>query len=315
MATPRRLKQQAGRHALVDGIRFQLPVASERSPALMAAFPINAARAQELIPGNEVHVLRWGNRAFLVVTVIDYRYTNIGKYIEYSVGIACTRGRRGVPLPLAMILRRTCGTGQYVHDLPVSTLLSVKGGKGIWGMPKHQGNLDFLIGEQVVSSRYDLDGRMVMKIEVRRPERAWLPLRASGVNYCSFRGMLMKSYIYFKGKIGFSLGKDSARITLGNHPRAAALGKLEIGSPLFAGFFPESTGILDDHFECWFESFAAPPATEREGMGSVIDLPQSQEWLPPPGSPVSPPDRGGPGMREMSAGSAAVAGSASSTRK
>jgi hypothetical protein len=284
MGTPRRLGRQAGRHALVDGIPFQLPVASQRSPALMAAFPINAAKAQALIPGNEVHVLRWGRRGFLVVTVIDYRVTNIGKYIEYSVGIACTHGRKRVPMPLALLFRKTCGTGQYVHDLPVSSLISVKGGKGIWGMPKHQGNLDFIIGDDMVSSRYDLGGRMVMKVEIRRPKRAWLPMSAGGVNYCSFRGMLMKSFIYFKGKLGFTFARDSARIILGDHPRAAALRELEIGAPLFAGYFPESAGILDDHFECWFESFASPPRTPSEGMDSVIDLPLSEEWLPPPGS-------------------------------
>jgi acetoacetate decarboxylase len=308
MTIPRRIKHQAGRHALVDGIHFQLPVASQRSPALMAAFPINADRAQALLPGNELHLLRWGKRAFLVVTVIDYRHTNIGKYIEYSVGIGCTRGQRRVLLPLAMVFRKTFGTGQYVHDLPVSTLISVKGGKGIWGMPKHQGNLDFIVGQEVVSSRYDLDGRMVMKIEVRRPRRAWLPLSAGGVNYCSFRGMLMKSYIYFKGKIGFSLAKDSARVVLGDHPRAAALRYLEIGSPLFAGFFPETAGTLDDHFECWFESFAAAPSAAPEGMESVVDLPLSQEWLPPPGSPAAArQDRGGIGAEDAGARVAAPA--------
>ena len=284
MATPRRLKRQAGRHSLVDGIPFQLPVSSKESPALMAAFPVNADVAQSLVPGNELHVLRWGSRAFLVLTVIDYRRTNIGKYIEYSIGLACTHGARRVPIPLAAIFQKTFKTGQYVYDLPVSSLISVKGGKGIWGMPKHQANLDFIIQGDLVSSRYDLDGAMVMKIEVRRPQSAWFPVRASGVNYCSFRGLLMKSYIYFKGKIGFTLGKNSARIIIGDHPRASVFRKLAIGAPLFSGFFPDTAGILDDHFECWFESFATPPQTRPEGTESVISLPLSEEWLPPPGA-------------------------------
>ena len=285
MAIPRRIKRLAGRHALVDGIPFQLPVASKASPALMAAFPIDAEKAQALIPGNEIQVLRWGRRAFLLVTVIDYRHTNIGKYVEYSVGIACTHGRRRVPLPLAMLLAKTFGTGQYVYDLPVSSLVSVKGGKGIWGMPKHQANLDFVVGDEWVSSRYDLDGKMVMKVEVKR-KKAWLPLKAGAVNWCSFRGLLMKSSIYFAGKLGFSLlKKDDARITLGDHPRAGALRALDIGAPLFSGFFPETHGVLDDHFECWFESFETPPAAAPEGMESVLWLPRSEDWLPPPGAP------------------------------
>ena len=125
MAIPRRLRQQDGRHALVDGIPFTLPVASAASPALMAAFPINPARAAELLPGNELHPLRLGRHALLLVSVIDYRHTNIGKYIEYSLGIGCTHGPRPVSLVRAMLFRKSCGLGQYVFDLPVSTEISI----------------------------------------------------------------------------------------------------------------------------------------------------------------------------------------------
>jgi hypothetical protein len=159
-------------------------------------------------------------------------------------------------------------------------------------MPKHQGNLDFIISDDTVSSRYDLDGKMVMKIEIDRPKRAWLPLRAGGANYCSFRGMLMKSSIYFQGKLGFALGRDVARITLGDHPRARALQSLDIGKPLFAGYFPNTTGVLDDHIEAWFESYATPPSSPPEGMESVLHLPLSEDWLPPPGSAEAARDGG-----------------------
>lgn len=286
MLIPKRLRRMQGRHSLVDGIPFQLPVASQRSPALMAAFPIDADRAAELLPGNELHPLRWGDRGILLITVIDYRQTNIGKYVEYSVGIACTRGARAWSLPLAVLFSKRSGLGQYVHDLPVSSEISVKGGKGIWGMPKHQANLDFVIGERTVSSRYDLDGQMVMKVEVERPRWEGFPVRASAVNWCAFRGMLMKSDIYVKARAGISLFREgSARITLGDHPRAGALRSLEIGPrPIFSAYLPESNGTLDDHIECWFLAYDHPPATAPEGMESVVDLGLSEEWLPPPGS-------------------------------
>ena len=66
MGRPSRLDRQAGRHALVDGIPFQLPVHSEKTPALMAAFPINAEKARALLPGNEIHPFRLWNRGLLV---------------------------------------------------------------------------------------------------------------------------------------------------------------------------------------------------------------------------------------------------------
>lgn len=286
MGIPRRLERQSGRHSLVDGIPFVLPVTSSRSPALMAAFPIDADRAAELLPGNELHVVRFGRTGLLLVTVIDYRQTIIGKYVEYSIGIGCTRGPRPAPLPLAALFRKRYGFGQYVIDLPVSSEVSVKGGKGIWGMPKHQANLDFEITESSVRSRYDLDGRMVVEVEIQRPGYERFPVRASAVNWCAYRGMLMKSDIHFKGRMGFSLRKPgSARITLGDHPRADVLRRLKISErPLFSAFLPETAGTLDDHVESWFLSYSAPPEARLEGFESVIGLGLSQEWLPAPGS-------------------------------
>src|SRR5690606_36683646 len=117
---PKRIRRQAGRYSLVDGVPYQLPVASQKSPALMAAFPVDADRAQELLPGNELHVLRMGGKGLLIVTVIYYCHTNIGKYVEYSVGLGCTRGLRLWSLHLAAFLGRCSGLGLFVIDLPVS---------------------------------------------------------------------------------------------------------------------------------------------------------------------------------------------------
>lgn len=284
MAVPARQKRLAGRHALVDGIPFDMPINSEQSPALMAVFSIDADAARRLIPGNEVHPMRLWKRGLLVITVIDYQVTDIGRYVEYSIAIACTHGREPAPPLLPGLLMKTFGTGQYVWDLPVSSEVSVKGGKGIWGMPKHQASLDFVVGERWVSSQYDLDGQMMMRVDVAKPARAWLPVDMGAANYCAFRGMLMKSYIYFKGKLGFSLFRPgSARLLIGDHPRMAPLKTLDIDpDPIAAGFFPSTAGVLDDYFECWFLTESARPVQPMQGLETTYPLGQSQQWLAPP---------------------------------
>jgi hypothetical protein len=284
MGQPARIAQQAGRWALVDSIPFQMPVYCKNSPALFAVFTINAEKARKLIPGNEIHPMRLWNKALLVVSVIDYLDTNIGKYIEFSIAIACTHGRRPAPRLLPAILQGHYGTGQWVWDLPVSSEVSVKGGKGIWGMPKHQANLNYIVGDDVVSSQYDLDGIFAVKVEIQRPTKTWLPVSMTGVNYCGFRGMLYKSSVYFKGKLGFNLlKKGSARLLIGDHPRVQPLKDLEIDpDPLFTAFLPQANGVLDDHFECWFLSEPKLPTVVPEGMESVVNLGQSQQWLAPP---------------------------------
>ncbi len=282
---PARLRGQRGRHALVDGIPFVLPVDSQDSPALMAVFGIDARKAAALLPGSELQPLRlWGDRGALVITVIDYRTTDIGRYIEFSIAIACTHGARRAPRLLPALLTGPWGTGQYVFDLPVSSEVSVKGGKGIWGMPKHQASLDFLVGDRTVSSQYDLDGRLAMRIEIDKPRFAVLPISAAGANYCAFRGMLMKSSVFFTATAGVRLpGTKSARLTLGDHPRMDPLRDLDIGSrPLATVWLPTSAGTLDAHFESWFLHFDEPPGTVPEGLESVADLGQGQEWLAGP---------------------------------
>jgi hypothetical protein len=284
MGVPSRVLRAAGRHALVDGISFQLPVLCEESPALFAVFPINADEAKALLPGNEIHPLRLWNKGLLVVSVMDYRKTSIGKYIEFSVAIACTRGRNPAPRLLPALLPWVFNSGQFVVELPVSSEISVKGGKGIWGMPKHQGSLDYQITDQTVSSQYDLDGQLGIRITIQRPGRAWLPLSVSASNYCAYRGMLWKSNLHFKAKAGLSMfRKGSAELLIGDHPRMEMLKRLEIGKdPLFVAFIPSAQGVLDDHVEGWFYSEPNPITVRPEGFESVVSLGLGQDWPPSP---------------------------------
>ena len=281
---PRRMKKTKGRYAKVDGIPFTLPVSCIPSPVLMAAFPINAQKAKAIMP-NEIHPFKlWNDKALLVVTVINYLDTNIGKYIEYSVAIACTHGFKPAPKMLPGIFQRFYNTGQYVLDLPVSSEVSVKGGKGIWGMPKHQANLNFRITEEKVTSQYDKDDKLVNYIEIYRPGNFSFPVRTGAANYCAFRGMLMKSSIFITGKAQMAFGKKAkARFVVGDHPRADSLRELEIEeNPLFTAYIPDAVGRLDDHIESWFIHQDNNEFADIEGLESVVNLEQNQDWLKPP---------------------------------
>ncbi|MFI2370728.1 acetoacetate decarboxylase family protein [Streptomyces sp. NPDC018833] len=282
---PRRQRRLAGRHALVDGIPFELPVDSIDTPALMAGFTIDREAAARMLPGGELHpVALPGGKGLLLVTVVNYLRTDIGRYIEYSIAIACTHGPRPAPPLLPGLLRGTFNTGQYVVDLPVSSEISVKGGKGIWGMPKHQANLDFKVSDSAVSSQYEVGGRLGMYIEIERPPATALPLRVGAANYCAFRGMLMKSFIYLDGEADIAFGKRArARLVVGDAPQVAGLHNLRIADdPLFTVYLTSAQGVLDDHFECWFLTSEEPGRTYGDALGSVVGLGLSEDWPDPP---------------------------------
>lgn len=282
---PKRIKRYEGRYALVDGIPYQMPVSAWNSPTLMAGFTCDWEKANALLPGNEIHALKLPNgKAALLITVIDYVETSIGKYIEYSIAIGCTKGAKPAPRILNSMMLKKYGTGQFILDLPVSSEVSVKGGKGIWGMPKHIANLDFKITDTTVSSQYEKDGQFAFRIEIERPKSPSIRLKVGATNYCRFRNMLMASYIYFDTKAGINLfGKAKANLYIGDHPNVSFLREIDINpDPFFTVFMPKTTGILDDHFECWFMTYDEPPKEMPEGLESIINLGLNEEWLPGP---------------------------------
>ncbi|MGO4588793.1 acetoacetate decarboxylase family protein [Paenarthrobacter sp. 2TAF44] len=285
---PRRQERLRGQHALADGIKYVMPVNSDDSPVLMAAFPINKKAAAAALPGTEMRPFSLGGKGLLVVTVVNYKSTDIGKYIEYSLAIAITHGSRPAPPILPLIFQKTFKLGQFVVDLPVSSEVSVKGGKGIWGMPKHQANLDFVVTDSTVSAQYDKDGRLGCYIEIERPDPLGLPLKLAASNYCVFRNMLWKSDIYFEATGDIALGGQAkARLILGDAPGVEPLKNLQVESkPVFTAWLPQAHGVLDDHYEAWFltapTESAAAALRGGDMLDSVVNLGQSQEWLTPP---------------------------------
>lgn len=288
MNVPDRVTQQSGRFALVDGISFQLPVSCQPSPVILAAFSIDPKAAASLLPGNELFPLRLLEEGLLVITIVNYKGTNIGNYIEFSIAIACTHGAEPAPPLLPTILMGHYQTGQFVIDLPVSTEISVKGGKGIWGMPKHQASLSFDESSEAIVAQYEADGKLGMALRVARPTGPAIALSLSVASYAHFRGMLFKAYMYFEGKANLTMHKaEAAQLVLGDHPRVAPLQKLKIArDPIFTAYLPEAHGILDDHFEGWFVTSDAAITHSDEGLSSVVSLGLGKEWPAPPKTKV-----------------------------
>lgn len=285
MGFPRRIKDYAGRHALVDGIPYTMPINASKSDALMAGFTCDFEAARQCMPDPSLHPVRVSkSRAVFIATVVNYVQTDIGKYIEYSLALACHRGRKpALPLMPALMLK-WYKTGQFILDLPVSSEVSVKGGKGIWGMPKHKANLDFIDHGNMVSSQYEKDGQFAFRVEITKPKRQWIPLRTGAVNYAKFRNQVMASYVYFKTKAGVSMGKNAqGALYIGDHPRTAFMRNLGLApKPFFTTYLPQFEGILDDYYEGWFCTYDKPQTVMPEGMESVVNLGLSEEWLSPP---------------------------------
>ncbi|HRI38378.1 MAG TPA: hypothetical protein PLO50_07475, partial [Nitrospira sp.] len=103
-------------------------------------------------------------------------------------------------------------------------------------------------------------------------------------NYCRFRGMIYRSYIYFHGKAWLGFGAGSGRLLLGDSPRADALKGLGIAAdPIFTAYIPSLNGVLDDYMESWFTTSATPlQSMPGEGLETTYPIGYGEMWLAPP---------------------------------
>lgn len=287
--TTRRNRWLKGRRARVDGIDFVMPVANAASPAFSAIYTIDARQAAKALPGQELHPVTIGGRGLALLAVVDYQATAIGTYVEFCIGIVCTKGSRPRGLVRSVLMPKRSGIGAYICDLPVSTEISVKGGRGIWGMAKRQANLDFVVGDDSVSSQYSLDDRLVVRVDIPRPKRCPLPVWVRGTGYGAWRGLLTRSTLRLRGRAGIALGRrKEGCLVIGDHPQADLLRQLDISEhPLFTCFIPDATGVLDDYVESWFLTSDTAPAEPELDMTDVIDLDLSTTRLAPPDRSVS----------------------------
>jgi len=123
---------------------------------------------------------------------------------------------------------------------------------------------------------------------IDRP-KAWFPMNLGAANYCSFRGMLMKSYIYFQGQgPGFNfprLGEGEAGPWRSPAP-PDLLKTLQNRrqKPIFTAFIPLVHGVLDDYFESWFLVDKSPHRAPRpKAWRASIRWVQGKSWLPAAG--------------------------------
>ena len=289
MRGPATREPLAGAHCVVDDIPFDTPLLCRGGSLLLAAFTIDIARAAELLPHAAFRPFRLWNRGVLVVTAGRFHNPNLGTYVGTSFAIACTRGAITAPRLLPALLQRRFGFGQFILDFPVNTELAVKAGKGIWGMPKHEANLNFIVandefGEIVsIGSQYDCDGEFGAYVEISVPQRQ-RRLDSRFVNYSNFRGMIAKSSVEVRGKLRYSAFRHGAgRLLLGDHPRVRPLATLDIArAPIFTGFIEHVDAIRDDdRVEAWLGG-PTPFEIAQDGLESVVSLGQSRRPLPEP---------------------------------
>ena len=140
-----------------------------------------------------------------------------------------------------------------------------------------------------MSSQYDLDGQLCMRIDGRPAAGARVPLRNVGaVNWCQFRGMLMKSSIYFSDRAEVAVGPwASAQLLIGDHPRMAPLRNARPAEQAAVHGGPPHSTVCSTTTSSRGSSrrprrSGTAPITAATPWTPSTGLPRSTDWLDPP---------------------------------
>jgi hypothetical protein len=175
-----------------------------------AALPSPALAPREAAPG----------RVAVAVTAYDHRRSDLAPYRELGVWIpvAYRAGGGGVEVP-----------GHYCYALPVTTEEARAAGVEGWGFPKYVAEIELVEGATGCRCRVHADGREILALEVggvpvaAEPERVELPA------FTATGDELLLSTIVSEGRRGQRADGEGARLVLGDHPRAEALRRLDLG--------------------------------------------------------------------------------------
>jgi hypothetical protein len=221
----------------IEGRTVTMPVEVRDATAGTAMFEVDAAAAQELLPGEAFTVVESSpGRAQLNIATIDYRDNDLGGYHEVGITLFVTPRSGGE-------------AGTFITHLPVDQKFTCAAGRGIWGFPKTVEDIAVVYGDDTVATTLRMDGELVLRLILPRGGRDDMPQ------------MPMTTYTLIDGvphATGFSQGGAGSQVLVGGDGVELELGTHKVADQLAAlGLGPEPA-ILSTWTEHMRGTFSAP---------------------------------------------------------
>lgn len=207
---------------LSTGHRVELPL-STTARARGVVLPASRSGVRALLPDGLRPVRATPTRA--AVTFLSVAYDRIGgsdvePYDEFGVVLPAVPA----DAPPISAIRRV---GGYVDFLPVTTEPARALGVDIWGYPKVVADITHDEWGSTRHTTVTVDGERFVDLSVDRPPTA--DARLSATSYTTLDGHLLRERLTVDGRIGTWPASGAFSLTLGDHPRAGRLRRLDVG--------------------------------------------------------------------------------------
>lgn len=229
----------------VGGFRVDLPIRYYRTDVFLGIFSADLEAARSALPSSRLHPVRLAKgRAAAGIVAFNYIETGVGRYGEIGIVVLCTLDREAPPMVPLLAESRWPGFGAFVLHLPVTTRIARQAGRTIWGYPKFVADMAFDVAPE--SQRVDMreEGKDVLSFGVPRRGLTMRDRRPL-VTFTARGNELIRTTIPTRATYQTSFGGRSGSLTLGDHPVAADVRALGVGStPLATKSYLSHAAIL-----------------------------------------------------------------------
>jgi len=232
--TPRKTLDMAG-----EPIEF--PILYYDLRMIHAVFNVKNNAIKKLVPHSNYKPIEiWPGTGMLGITAFEYFDTSIGPYNEIAIAIPISFPPSfAFPGLAAISMMRKKLFHVYIHHLPVTTEIALKGGFYFWNYPKFLAEISFKDEGQNLEVILKEKGEMILKLKSRK-----LPLsRSSRLTFYTYS---IKDRVVMRGlvegwapKIGETMLGSDAELELGNHRISKELAELNLTKRARGGMYAE----------------------------------------------------------------------------
>ena len=188
---------------------------------MSANFTANTKKVSALLPTKKLQPVETKGKTEVQIWAFEYK-----KW-----------GRKDQPLPpynewtllVPVNYAKDDGTklsGNYVVWMPVTHEIPLKGGIDGWGFNKFMSDIRFTETPNTRTCDVSVEGSSLISFTVKKAKLSGYQEDSYAFN--EMNGMLTRSLVQFKGDFGFSEGKGSARLILGDHNISKQIASLEL---------------------------------------------------------------------------------------
>lgn len=211
--------------------------------------PIDVIKS--MLPSQRMKPIRvWPGKCIVSISLFEYRDCDLGPYNEIGVVIPITIDE---PTPLFTGVFRSAPKEPYVYvrHLPVTTEDAKNAGVEFANYPKTIGDIKFTNDDKWIHCSWKDNGTKVMDVSIKKGTlRSVERNRMHAINADAGRLVRVESIVSERQESTGS-NPDAVKLSLGEHPVADDIRKMQLGKCMMHTYSPQSQVILSPVMESW----------------------------------------------------------------